>query len=322
MSGQDRLELIALLAHIADTGSLSDAAEKAGISQPSASRWLKRLEELVQVRLVERTTHEVTLTPSGLRFLAATRRLNATWQDALEELRYDREDLAGPLRIVMPVVAGQELVASILARFARRHPDVTIDCRLSDADINPTPEADLWIRIGDLPTETLIARELWHIGCAVVAASGHPTLDHPGELADKGAVRIATCVPEMVRLIRTDGKQVVLRQSTTFQVDNVFVARAAIREGVGYGILPLWSVQADLRSGALVHVCPDWSPPIVVLSLAYPPGRHRPRRLVALLDFIKMEFTRAGGLGIEFIETFNAQKSIYVLPVNGPAQNA
>lgn len=315
MLGRDRLDLIELLSQIAETGRLSAAARASGLSQPSVSRLLRQLEELVDTRLVQRSTHALTLTSAGLRFLAAARPLVAGWDHALEEVRAEREQLVGHLSIVAPVAAGQHLLASVAARFIRLNPGVTINWTLRDDAVDPTQDgADLWIRAGTMPTEALVVRELWHIERAIVAAPNHPAADHPGRLADDGAVRITTFVPEAVELTHRDGERFVLHQSAAFLADNLYAARAALLEGVGYGILPLWAVQADLRSGALIRLCPEWRPPVVVLSLAYPPNRHRPQRLVVLLAYIKSELTRAGGLGIDFIDTTDAGNTIRNAP--------
>lgn len=77
--------------------------------------------------------------------------------------------------------------------------------------------------------------------------------------------------------------------------DNTAVALTAIRKGIGYGILPLWLVQAELDAGALVSLCPDWEPPVIMLSLAYPQTRFRPARVKAFLAFVRSELSRIGG---------------------------
>ena len=316
MLGRDRLDLIELLDRISETGSLSRGARAVGLSQPSASRLLKSLEEMLGVMLVQRNTHGLCLTPAGVRFLAAGRGLLAGWDKAIDEVRTERDDLRGHLRIVAPIAAGQTLLASIVARFVRDNPGVTIEWTLNDELIDFTAEGcDLWIRAGELPADNLVVRDLWQIERAIVAAPTHPLVEHPSELAGSTAVRTRTFVPEAVELTRRDGERHLLRQSSAFLVDNLFAARAVLLEGLGYGILPLWAVQRDFARGALVRLCSAWSPPVVKLSLAYPPDRSRPRRLAALLDFIKAELLGAGGMGIAFLEERDARDSV----CSGPA---
>ncbi len=301
-----------LLARIAETKSLSAAARSIGMSQPSASRLLKQLEALVGATLVHRSpTQDVALTSAGERFLASARKLVSDWDRALASVRAEPDQLEGPLRVVAPVAAGQDLLARIAARFICAHPGVTFEWRLSDDAVDPTPGGyDLWIRAGEMPTDDLVVREVWRIERAIVASPSWPPIDHPDGLVSDQAVRLTTFTPQAVELTRPDGKTFELRQCSAFDTDNLFAARAAVLEGVGYAVLPLWAVQDRLERGSLIRLCPDWSPPSVTLALAYEPTQSRPLRLTEFLTFTKAELTRAGGLGVEFLDENQAHASI------------
>lgn len=312
MPGRDRLDLVTLLARIAETKSLSAAARAIGMSQPSASRLLKQLEGLVGATLVHRSpSQDITLTTAGERFLASARELVSGWDQAVADVRAERDRLEGPLRVVAPVAAGQDLLAKIAARFIRANPGVTFEWRLSDDAVDPTPGGyDLWIRAGDMPTDDLVVREIWRIERAIVAAPSWPRIDHPSGLLSDQAVRLTTFTPQAVELTRRDGETFQLRQYSVFMTDNLFAARAAVLEGVGYAVLPLWAVQDRLERRVLVRLCSDWSPPSVTLALAYAPTPSRPRRLTEFLAFAKAELTRAGGLGVAFLDENQAHTSI------------
>ena len=64
--------------------------------------------------------------------------------------------------------------------------------------------------------------------------------------------------------------------------------------GVGFGIMPLWAIQDDLDSGRLIEMCPEWHPPFVMLSVAYPPSRYRPIRINAFVDHLRAEIPKTG----------------------------
>ena len=312
MPGRDRLDLVTLLVRIAATKSLSEAARATGMSQPSASRLLKQLETEVGATLVRRSpTKDSTLTRAGERFLGSVRSLVSDWDQAVASVHAERDRLEGPLRVVAPVAAGQDLLAKIAARFIRANSGVTFEWRLSDAAVDPTCGGyDLWIRAGNMPTDDLVVREIWRIERAIVAASSRPLIDHPSELLSDQAVRLTTFTPEAVQLTRRDGETFQLYQSSVFKTDNLFAARAAVLEGVGYALLPLWAVQEWLERRMLVRLCQEWSPPIVTLALAYAPTQSRPLRLTEFLTFTKSELTRAGGLGVEFSNENQAHTSI------------
>jgi molybdate transport repressor ModE-like protein len=92
-----------LFVRIAETGSLSAAAQSLAISQPTASRQLKQLEQLLGAQLVRRSTHELTLTDSGNRFLEDARAMLAHCETSLDTLRKERRELTGSIRVAVPV---------------------------------------------------------------------------------------------------------------------------------------------------------------------------------------------------------------------------
>lgn len=291
----DRFDLMRLFVRIAEAGSLSAAGRSIGLSQPSASRQLKQLETLLGVLLVQRSTHDLTLTDAGKRFLEDARTMLADWENAAETLRSERDELRGPIRVATPVALGQTLLAKIASQFLVRHPAVSLDWRLIDEPGDLVVGGyDLWIRAGPILDQNLIVRELWRIERTIVAAAGFPPAVHPEALADTPSVVLRTYVPREVPLAGPRKQTKILKLKPAFTTDNIYAAIVAVREGVGYGILPFWAVQDDLDSGQLVQLCPSWRPPFLKLSVAYPPTRYRPVRVSAFLDYLRSEIPRTG----------------------------
>ena len=314
MPGRGRIEQLQLLAAVEDCGSLSGAAAALGMSQPSASRRVRELEDAVGVALVRRSAQNSRLTQAGLQLVETGRSLLRDWNEAVEAVRDDRASLAGHLRVVAPVAAGQGVLATIVARFLRRHPDITIDWALCDEAIDPIETGcDLWIRVGEVPTQDHVVCDLWQIDRAIAAAPGFQAPEDLQMLAKMPAVLVRTFVPESVRLVHDDGKIWQLRQSPILAVDNLYAARAALLEGVGYGVLPLWSIQRQLAAGSLTLPYPAWHPPSTLLCLVYAPSSARPRRLSMLIDFIKEELTRSNGLGMEYLRNTDASETVHLV---------
>lgn len=294
-AGGDRIELMRLFVRIADAGSLSAAGRLLGLSQPSASRQLKQLETLLGVQLIKRSSSELALTDAGEQFLSAATRLLADWDAAAEAVRLDREELSGLIRVAAPVAAGQALLAQIAARFLVKHPGVSLDWRLIDEPGDLAAGGyDLWIRAGPIKDQSLIVRPLWRGERSIVARADHVRVEHPRELEPHSAVQLVTYVAREIPLEAAEGARFTLRLRPAFATDNIFAALLAVKEGVGYGILPRWIVQAELASGAIVALCPEWRPPAVTMSAAYPQTRFRPTRVKAFIDFIRSELPRLG----------------------------
>src|SRR5215469_2922934 len=295
MKTADRFEFMRLFVRIAETGSLSAAAQSLGVSQPTASRQLKQLEQMLGVQLVRRSTHDLGLTDAGKRFFEDARALLADWEASIDTLRNAREKLTGLIRVAVPVALGQTILATIASRFLVRHPGVTIDWRLTDQPGDLVAGGyDLWIRAGPVRQLGLIVRHLWQIERTIVATTSFRLVSNPKALERQRAVRLFTFVSDEVPLTGPRHRTVTLRVKPAFDTDNIYAAIEAVREGVGYGILPYWLIQPDLDSGRLVEICPGWHPPLLMLSVAYPPSRYRPVRISAFVDYLRTELPKAG----------------------------
>jgi DNA-binding transcriptional LysR family regulator len=291
----DRFEFMRLFVRIAETGTLSAAAQSLSISQPTASRLLKQLEQLVGAQLVRRSTHELTLTDSGNHFLEDARAMLAHWETSLDTLRNERRELTGLIRVAVPVAVGQNILATIASRFLVRHPAVTLDWRLTDEPGDLVAGGyDLCLRVGPIRQLDLIVRHLWRIDRTIVAAKGFAAVAYPKALEDLPSVMLFTFVPDEVSLTGPRNRKATLKIKPAFKTDNVYAAIEAVREGVGYAILPYWPIQDDLDAGGLVEVCPDWHPPEVYLSVVYPPSRYRPLPISAFVDYLRTELPKTG----------------------------
>jgi DNA-binding transcriptional LysR family regulator len=301
MKALDRFEFMRLFVRIAETGSLSEAAQSLAISQPSASRQLKQLEQLLGVQLARRSTHDLALTDAGKRFLEDARAMLADWETSLDTLRNERRELTGSIRVAVPVALGQTILATIAGRFLVTHPSVTIDWHLTDQPGDLTAGGyDLWIRAGPVRQLDLVVRHLWRIERTIVARKGFAAVAHPSALEERPSVVLFTFVPDRVTLTGPRNSKATLKIKPSFNTDNLYAAIEAVREGVGYA-LPYWGIQDDLDAGRLVEICPRWHPPEVILSVAYPPSRYRPVRIGAFVDYLRSELPKAGA-GIVAIE--------------------
>lgn len=295
MLSLDRLSLMRLLVRIAETGSLSGAARSLRMSQPSASRQLRQLETLLGAQLVNRTTHELTLTEAGRRFLEDARGMLAQWERAAEAVRTQQEAIAGPIRVAAPVALGQTLLARIAALFITRHRGVQLDWRLTDQPGDLVAGGyDLWIRAGPISDTRLVVHDLWQIERIIVSAAGSPAHAHPDALRDLPAVQLTTYVPREVWLTGQAGRRALLRQRAVFTTDNIYAALIAVREGAGYAILPIWLVHDDIARGALVRCCPGWQAQPLKLSVACAPSLHQPLRVSAFIAFLESELPSTG----------------------------
>ena len=294
----DRLTLLATFARIAERGSISAAARDLGLSQASASRQLAALEDRLGIRLVQRTTHDLSLTEAGADCLVEARGLLDGWEALAERMAAEMGDgmgfetggIRGKLKVVAPVALGQlHLIDAVLA-FQQTHPAVSITWLLDDAAIRVAEiGCDLWLKIGRVPDDSLVVRPLGQVERLIVASPGFRAAGEIRTPADLGRVPCAALEPFDAASIPLHDRQGVVTTVTAtvaLSTNNIFSALAAARRGVGYAVMPRWLVEEDLRTGRLVDLLSGWRAPSLTINAAFLPMRRQTRRLRLLIDHV------------------------------------
>lgn len=286
----DRLGLLTTFARIAERGSISAAARDLGLSQASASRQLKALEEALGVQLIQRSTHSLSLSEAGRDCLADARALIDGWESMAERYAGEESEVRGKLKVVAPVALGQLHLAEAVLRFQQNHPGVSITWLLEDEAIRFAEiGCDLWIKIGPVPDETLVVRPVGQVERLVVAA---PELIRgrrvsvPRDLAELPCAALAPFEAASIPLSQADGTVETVDASVALATNNIFAAHKAARLGIGYAVMPRWFVEPELKMGDLVDVLPGWRAKPLTINAAYLPSRRQTRRLKRLIDHI------------------------------------
>lgn len=281
-------EAWALFAAVADSGSFRAAAMASGVSVPTVSKAVARLEARLGVALFHRTSRRVTLTAAGEGLATHARAIVASGAEAEEAARADAGGLAGPIRMTAPLSLGLACLGAPLAGFLADHPDVTVDCILSDAQCDLVAEGiDLALRIAGLADSSLLAQAIAPIPAAVVASPAylarHGTPRHPRELPRHrllGYGHANRAAP--VRLTGPEGETVAAAPTGPLFVNNGELMMPLLLSGDAMAMLPTFICGDALLDGRLVRVMEDWHPPAMTLSLVTPPSRLRPARVQAL----------------------------------------
>jgi DNA-binding transcriptional LysR family regulator len=277
----------------ADAAQLAHAARVLGITPAGASAALKRLEAVLGVKLMLRTTRKLRLTQEGERYLPHARQALAELRAGRLALVEDVADIAGLVRITAPADFGRNRLMTRLLEFAARHPAVRFQVTLDDAiaDFFTTP-VDLALRYGSLGDARLIAQslgELPRVLCAApdyLARRGVPA--HPRDLAGHDTLCYMQHHRAVDRWPLRRGEEHIEIDAAPRWVfnDAEMVRRCAIR-GMGIAYRIRGDIEDDLAAGRLQHVLPDWEGEPVVLSLVYPDRALSPA-LRALIGFLQV----------------------------------
>ncbi|ELO0987933.1 LysR family transcriptional regulator [Citrobacter freundii] len=165
------IRAIDILAKAVELGSLRQAAQVKGVTPQAASQSLAQLEESLGVRLLHRTTRNLSLTEEGRRLLDATQPAMAVLERALTRARQAKDEIAGPLRIVGPRSAFTPVLWPVIDEYCRRYPDVQPEVQLDD-NVGDwvLDRVDVGFRVGSPPAEGLIARPLFSAQLIICAS--------------------------------------------------------------------------------------------------------------------------------------------------------
>jgi DNA-binding transcriptional LysR family regulator len=285
-------EAWSLFVAVAEAGSFAGAARARGLSVPTVSRAVARLEARLGAALFHRSSRRLSLSALGRDALAEAQALVAAAQRMEERLGEASSNPAGTIRLAAPLDFGRAHLAPILPGFLARHPGLSIELHLDDArhDIVGSGN-DLVLRIGTLADSSLIARRLCTVRLLTVAApdwlakGNAPT--HPADLGHLPCLTYSNSAnPAVWGFTGPEGATFSVTVSGPLAANNGSALVPALVAGVGIGRLPDFLLHAELSAGRLVQLLPDWQAPVLGLYLVTPPSPLRPLRVRLLMDFL------------------------------------
>ena len=272
---------------IAESGSLSAAARRLGLSPMTVSRRLATLEGELGVRLFHRTTRSVSLTAEGETFLPFATTLLEASEGARVSLKSNAGTASGVLKVTAPSVFGQSVIMPLIPDLLAEHPALRVDLTLSDSIVDIVGLGiDVAIRIATLRDSALIARPLAPNPRVLCASPAY--LKHHGIPATMDALsghrRIALHGMPYWPFMR-DGDAVAIRAEGVFSAYSVEAVRAASRQGLGVAMLTYWDVRDDLDAGTLRLIeLQDVSPEQLYITAILPTRQHVPHRVGVFLE--------------------------------------
>lgn len=295
----DRITSMRVFVRAATDGSLSAAARHLGMSPAMATKHVNALEARMGVKLFHRTTRRLTLTEAGSHYLDACQRILPEIDEAEAAAASQRVKATGLLRMNVPLSFGQGFVAPLMPEFSRRHPEVTVELGLSDAELDIIAGSwDLAVRVGRLADSPLQARRLGDSPMHVCAS--------PHYLDQRGVPRR---VAELIQhnclgytLSGTQGREhwafgangeVRVPVSGNLMANNGDALLAAAVRGQGIIYQPGFIVAGAIGRGELVALELD-KPPVDLggIHVLYPPDRRPPAKVRVMIDYLAEAFQR------------------------------
>lgn len=277
-------------------GSLAAAAQQLGITPPAVSKRLAAIERRLGVRLLQRTTRRIALTPEGETYLLDGARVLEDLETLERRVTGITAVPKGLLRVSATLGFGRKHIAPALSKFVRRFPDVEAQLQLTERPINLIEQGfDLQVRIGELPDARLTARLLAHnrrVLCASPAylrRAGAP--ESPRELARHACLFIRESEETFGTWhLRSGARTETVKVHGPLAANDGECVLAWALDGHGILIRSLWEAAPMLRSGRLRPVLQEWSLPPADIYAVFPTRSPLSAKTRALVDFLLSVF--------------------------------
>ena len=291
----NRLLEMEIFATVADTGSISGAAERLDMAKSAVSKRLADLETRLDVSLMTRTTRRLSLTDAGAEFYKRCTAILAEVAAAEAGVTEADTELSGPIRIAAPLSFGLQHLGPALVKFMQQHPDINVTMDFNDRQIDLVAEGvDLGIRIAKLGDSTLVARKLAPVRQLVCAspaywaANGRPK--KPADLKDHLALRYTLAAQRNWTYTAADGTRGSVTVPTRHAANNGAFLRDAAVAGLALVRLPAFIVHEQIVAGELEPVLLNYCWNDLHAWAVYPQTRRLPARVRALIDYLTEVF--------------------------------
>ena len=293
----DKLEAMRTYVRVVASGSFAEAGRQLGLTRSAVSKGVAELEQILAVRLLDRTTRRVSATEVGLAYYERCVDILARVDETELQVSRLHSEPRGMLKVNAPTSFGVLHLGEAVADFMARYPDLKVELTLNDRFIDPIEEGvDVTIRIAVLQDSSLIARRLAPARRLLVAAPAyferHGTPDAPSDLAHHRCLNYGhTTTLQRWQLIHGDATSNVPINAVMCS-NNGDVLRAAALAGQGIAVLPTFLVGPDVKADQLSIVLPDYVPEELGIYALYAPNRYLAMKVRAFIEFLAQTFGR------------------------------
>lgn len=287
---------ITLFALVVEAQSFNKAAKVADISPAALSKKISSLEKNLNVQLLNRTTRQLHLTEAGELLYQHAKKINEQVQSAVNEISNFSSGLTGKIKMTVPVISGELMLAEVVADFCQQHQHLTVDMRLENEFVDLVKEGrDLAIRTGELTDSSLMAKMLiesnWVVCCApsYIEKFGQPkTIE---ELTEHNCFAYTYQSKSSHEWgFEKNKEKLSVKINGNFASDNSLALRKAILAGYGIAYVPRFCVYDDIQSGALVPILEDYKPRSLGIYAVYPYTKHQSQKIKLLIEHIKAAY--------------------------------
>ena len=287
-------------------GGFAAAGRSLHMPKSRLSRRLADLETRLGVRLLQRTTRKLKLTPVGETYLRHCQAMREQAEAAQEAVTQVQTAPRGTVRVACPVTLAQSTMATLLPAFVAQYPLVNIDMRISNRAVDVVEEGfDIALRVRSTLDDSgsLVVKNFGQTGTVLVASPAQlQRQGRPANVAELGRLdsldMSATDGKSRWRLVGPDGQNQVHVHQPRVAMDDLLSLKHLVLQGVGMCFLPDYMCREEIEAGTLEVVLPGWAPPVGLVHAVFPSRRGMLPAVRCFLDFLGAHIVSEGEAAI------------------------
>jgi DNA-binding transcriptional LysR family regulator len=296
------IQQLRIFAEVVHAGSFAAAARHLDMAPSMVTRSVAALERELGMRLMQRTTRKLSMTEAGAAYYEHARSALDALDRASEEAHATQGSIGGTVRVTASVAYGQSVIVPLLPALHEQHPNLQIDLLLTDAVFDLVVDrVDIALRLGPATDSSLVGLQLDSVRYRVVASPEY--LERHGRPRVPGDLTLCDCPRYPLpgygtqwKFRAPDGAVVTVPIRGWLMLSSFLALHCAALDGLGPVLLPEWLLVADFAAGRLVDLFPDHEVTATnfdsAVWLLYASRTHVPRRVRAVIDFIKQTVGR------------------------------
>lgn len=295
----NKFQAMEVFVEVVDAGGFSRAAEKMRLPKVTVSTLIKTLEATLSVKLLHRTTRQVSVTADGAAYYDHCLKILSQLREAEESLSTTRLSPSGRLRVDAPTGLASEVLVPALSGFFARYPDIRLELGCSDRWVDLIGEGvDCAVRGGDITDLNLIARRvgaMHYVTCASPAyLAEHGCPEHPEDLKNHRCLDYFSARTGRIYdwEFTRRGERVRITPQSNFGLNDSYAYAAAGVSGLGIVQMANFLMGPMIRDGQLVPVLEDWSNEPMPVHVVYPQNRHLSTKVRVFVDWVAELFAK------------------------------
>ena len=298
----DKFTSIRTFCSVAKQGSFSAASRELGVSTAMVSKQIKRLEDELSARLLNRSTRHCSLTEAGAEYYDRCQRVLTYIEDADASVKNLSHEIRGTLKISAPATFGTRYLVPAIVAYKKEYPKIAFDLRLAPQMPDLLEGGfDIAIHAGGtrLDDSDLVARKLGSFRLAICASQEyldlHGTPRHPSELSRHNCMIFYNDMATDTWSFRADENELSVAVDGDLRSNQGAALRLAAMRGMGIARLPNYLVHEDFENKRLVEILTDYRSPPRAVHVMYPQRRLMPAKVRSFIDFLADRFETGHG---------------------------